>query len=110
MSASAPAGIANRKIGKVVAVCTSATMTGVDDNDVINQPAPISCIQVPMFEAIAAIQSMRNAGIFSGDQADVSVELAVSLKVFACVTGLSVRTQNNRNRAHPKMGPWARWR
>jgi hypothetical protein len=58
------------KIGKVVAVCTSATIMGVGESEVINQPAPISCIQVPMLEATAASQMLRNSLICSGDQAE----------------------------------------
>jgi hypothetical protein len=70
MSANAPAGTARKKIGSVTAVCTSATMTGVGDSEVISQPAPISCIQVPVLEISVASHSMRNSGIPSGDQGD----------------------------------------
>jgi hypothetical protein len=42
---------------------------GVGDNVVINHPAPISCIQVPMLEARVASQIARNNLMRSGDQA-----------------------------------------
>lgn len=79
MSESAPAGRASRNIGSVVAVCTSATMTGDGESEVISHPAPMSCIQVPMFEASVAIHSIRNIGIFSGDQAEAAVGVDVVL-------------------------------
>ena len=61
MSASAPAGSASRKIGSVVAPWTSATMNGDGASEVISQPAPTSCIQVPMFETTVAVQSTVKA-------------------------------------------------
>ena len=57
-------------MGKLVAVCTSETMTGVGDKLVINQPAPMSCIQVPMFDAMVASHKVRNSGMRNGAQAD----------------------------------------
>ena len=53
----------------VVAVCTSATITGVGASEVISQPAPTSCIQVPMLEKTLAIQSIRKTGERNGLQA-----------------------------------------
>lgn len=60
MSASAPAGSASANIGAAPAACTSDTSSGSFASEVISQPAPTSCIQVPMFEAIAASHSQRN--------------------------------------------------
>lgn len=48
-------------------------MTRKDDREVINPPAPIPCIHVPMFHARVAIHGTRNSGILNGDQADVPV-------------------------------------
>jgi hypothetical protein len=45
---------------------TSATIDGDDESDVINQPAPTSCIQVPMFETMVAIHSPRKSACRSG--------------------------------------------
>ena len=73
MSASAPAGSASSIRGKLSAASTSATIDGDDDNEVINQPAPTSCIQVPMFETMVAIHKLRKSAFFSGLHADCSV-------------------------------------
>jgi hypothetical protein len=53
---SAPAGIATRNIGKVVATCTSDTMSGSGLRLVINQPEAALYIQPPMFETTVAVQ------------------------------------------------------
>jgi hypothetical protein len=60
MSAHAPAGSANRTIGRLEAVCTSDTSTG--DWSISNHCAPTVCIHVPMLEANWAIHSARNNG------------------------------------------------
>ncbi len=49
----------------------SATMKGDVVSEVISQPAPASCIQVPMFEVTDAIQSARKIGSRNGLQADL---------------------------------------
>ncbi len=69
MSASAPAGNASSISGKLSAASTNATSDGDDDSDVISQPAPTSCIQVPTFETIVAIHRLRNSAVCSGVQA-----------------------------------------
>lgn len=69
VSARAPPGSASRKAGKVVAAWMSATSRGESERLVISQPAPMFCIQVPMFETTAAIQSARKRGVASGLQA-----------------------------------------
>ncbi len=68
MSESAPAGRAKRKTGNEVAVCTNATITAEGDSEVISQPAPTSCIQVPVLDASVAIQSQRKTERRNGDQ------------------------------------------
>src|SRR5207237_9836272 len=68
MSAIAPAGSASSITGRLSAASTSATSAGEEDSDVINQPAPTSCIQVPTFETIVAIQRLRNSVLRSGVQ------------------------------------------
>jgi hypothetical protein len=54
----------------VPAAETSATMEGEDESEVINHPAPTSCIQVPMFEISVAIHSPRKRRMRSGLQGD----------------------------------------
>src|SRR3569832_2942842 len=80
MSASAPAGIASRNTGAVVAACTSATMSGVGASEVMSQPAPTSCIHEPMFETIEALHNMRNTRWRSGAHAP-PVETCCSLSL-----------------------------
>ena len=52
-------------MGRLVAACTSATMSGSVLIEAIIQPAPTSCIQVPMLEAMEAIHSARKVRLFS---------------------------------------------
>src|SRR5437870_2149851 len=70
MSASAPAGSASSISGKLSAASINATSAGDVDSDVISQPAPTSCIQVPMFETIVAIHKLRKSAFFSGLHAE----------------------------------------
>ena len=71
MSASAPAGIANKNIGSVIAVCTIATITGEVVRVVITHPAPTSFIHVPIFETNVAIHKLRNILILRGLHGEV---------------------------------------
>ena len=70
-SASAPAKMAKRNTGKVVAACTIATTNGDGDSSVISHPAPTSCIHVPMFETTVAIHKKANARWRNGDHGPV---------------------------------------
>src|SRR5882724_6967141 len=70
MSASAPAGSARRKNGRLVAVCMSDTMSGEGASPVMSQAALVSCIHVPTFETHEASQSARKTGWARGLQAD----------------------------------------
>src|SRR5258705_1553198 len=70
MSATAPAGSPTTKTGRLVALCTRATINGDGDSEVIAHAAPTFCIQVPMLETSEAIQRARNTGCDSGAQAD----------------------------------------
>ena len=71
-SASAPAGRITRNTGSVVAAVTRLTIKGDMVSCVINQPAPTFCIQVPVYEITAAIQSERNSGSRSGANAELA--------------------------------------
>ena len=53
-------------MGMLSAASTSATIDGDDEREVISQPAPTSCIQVPMYETIVAIHRLRKSAICSG--------------------------------------------
>src|SRR5882672_2627688 len=70
MSATAPAGNASNIIGMLSAASTSATIDGEDESEVISQPAPTSCIHVPTFETMVAIQRLRKRAFRRGLQAD----------------------------------------
>src|ERR1700704_5010155 len=80
MSAIAPAGSASSITGRLSAASTSATIDGDEESEVINQPAPTSCIQVPMFETIVAIHTLRNSPLRSGLQGDCVLRTAPSSK------------------------------
>src|SRR5262249_36839344 len=66
MSASAPAGIATRNMGSVVATCTSDTMSGSGLRLVISQPEAALYIQLPTFATTVAVQITANAGCRNG--------------------------------------------
>src|SRR5512140_2241643 len=71
MSASAPAGIAIRKIGRLAATCTSDTISGSGLSPVISQPDAAVYIQVPTFASTVAVQITTKAGCRNGLQGDV---------------------------------------
>ncbi|MCY1176367.1 hypothetical protein D9M73_166340 [compost metagenome] len=71
MSAAAPAGRARKNIGNEPATWINATCSGLADSVVISQPAPTSCIQVPMLEAMLASHSQRKVAWRSGLQGEV---------------------------------------
>src|ERR1700683_2436267 len=62
MSASAPAGNANRNTGSVVAVCTNATTKGSGLRLVISQPDAALYIQPPTLETRVPVQTTAKTG------------------------------------------------
>jgi hypothetical protein len=70
MSARALAGRPSMKMGRLAAVCMSATSRGEGVSEVISQAVPTLCIQVPMLETIEAIQIERKTAWRSGRQAE----------------------------------------
>src|SRR6266446_7452041 len=73
ISATAPAGSPTTKTGRLVALCTRATMKGDGESEVMAHAALTFCIHVPMLETSEAIHSARNTGCDSGVQADSAV-------------------------------------
>src|SRR4029077_8097782 len=73
ISATAPAGRPTTKTGRLVALCTRATINGDGESDVMAHAALTFCIQVPMLETSEAIHSARNTGCDRGVQADSAV-------------------------------------
>ena len=61
MQMSAPAGNANRKIGRLSAVCNSATTSGDGVCEVISHASPTSSIQEPMLDTTEAIHNQRKS-------------------------------------------------
>ena len=78
-SARVPASRANRNMGRVVAAWTSVTTAGDGFRVVISQPAPTSCIQVPMLETRPAVHSSAKAPMPNGAQAETGWALGVTL-------------------------------
>src|SRR6266403_6096543 len=78
ISAIAPAGIASSITGKLSAASTSATIAGDEESDVINQPAPTSCIHEPTFETMVAIHRLRKSVFWSGLHGEVSTPEATA--------------------------------
>ena len=78
ISASAPAGIANKQIGKELAACTSATINGSGLRLVMSQPEAALYIQPPTLETTVAVQITVNAVWRNGAANDAAlVELAL---------------------------------
>jgi len=84
MSARAPAGIASRNTGAVVAACTNATINGLGVSDVMSQPAPTSCIHEPIFEKIEAIHNVRNTLRCKGAHGDADKSLTAVFMADQC--------------------------
>ena len=61
ISASAPAGMANKQIGKELAACTSATINGSGLRPVMSQPEAALYIQPPTLETTVAVHITVNA-------------------------------------------------
>src|SRR5262249_52560154 len=72
MSASAPAGSANRNIGTLVATWTRETTRGSGVSVVISQPAAALYIQVPMFATTVAIHRTENVACRNGLHGDAA--------------------------------------
>src|SRR5690349_6267860 len=68
MSASAPLGRPSRKTGRVEADCTSATITGDVDSDVISQAAATSFIHMQVLAVAQTPHSIRKIGSVRGPQ------------------------------------------
>src|SRR5450755_635872 len=62
MSPMDPAGKANTKNGRALAVCVRATYRGPAWREIISQAAPTLCINVPMSEATSATSRLRKIG------------------------------------------------
>jgi Transmembrane secretion effector len=77
-SASAPAGKASRKKGRLAAVCMSATSSGECDSVVISHAPAAWCIHVPRFETSEASHSRRYSRSRSGLRAKRVGRAAVS--------------------------------
>src|SRR6185436_1343343 len=92
LSAIAPANKDSNMIGRVIEVCTNATMSGDGAIDVIIQDAPTDWISPPRFDSVLAIQTDRNTGNRKGDSADTGGSPGVS------ATGASVWELNVFNR------------
>src|SRR3977135_1232516 len=70
MSAKAPAGSANKNIGKVDATCTIDTMNGSGLRLVISHPDAALYIQLPMFAMTVAVHSTENVTWRNGLQGE----------------------------------------
>src|ERR1700729_1243613 len=72
IQSSAPASRSNRKIGKVLAACTSATISGSGLSVVINQPDAALYIQPPTLDTSVAVQITANTGWRNGAANDAT--------------------------------------
>ncbi len=74
-SPSAPAGRANRKIGKAVAACTIDTMEGEEVSSVITQPEVTLNIHVPILEISVAVHKIVKTRCLNGENAELVIPL-----------------------------------
>src|ERR1700722_10665986 len=74
MSTSAPAGIANRNIGRVFATCTRETVSGSESRLVMSQPHATLYIQPPIFDTTVAIQMSVNVRWRKGAHAELGCD------------------------------------
>ena len=72
MSTSAPAGIANRNMGRLFATCTIETMKGSGLRLVMSHPEATLDIQPPIFETTVAIHISANTLWRNGAHADTA--------------------------------------
>src|SRR6266849_132937 len=97
ISATAPAGSPTKKTGRLVALCTRATINGDGESEVIDHAAPTFCIHVPTLEMSEAIHSARNTGCDSGAQAAPAVSsLPPILQLDVEVCGVMASSTANR--------------
>src|SRR5579871_6160379 len=78
MSANAPAGMAKRKTGSVLAACTSATQSGSGLRLVISQPAAAPYIHEPMLETTVAVHTTVNTRLRNAADNDDGVLAGVA--------------------------------
>src|SRR6266436_1655020 len=97
ISATAPAGSPTTRTGRLVALCTRATINGDGESEVMAHAAQTFCIHVPMLETSEAIHSARNTGCDSGVQADSAVpSLPPILQLDVEVCGIMASSTANR--------------
>src|SRR5580692_116080 len=72
MSTSAPAGMANRNIGRLFATCTRETVRGSGSRLVMSQPHATLYIQPPTLDTTVATQMIVNARWRNGAHAEAA--------------------------------------
>ena len=95
MSAMAPAGTPNRKTGRLVAVCTSATSSGDGAKVVISHAAPTFCIQVPMLDTSVGDPQPAEPGKGSGAQVPREAEDVASVNSHSKSWKWYIRSMDN---------------
>src|SRR5450631_4005226 len=103
MSTSAPAGIANRNIGRLLATCTIETVSGLGSRFVISQPEATLYIQPPMFETTVAVQITVNVRWRNG--AHAAVAAAGCGRVVGGSFGMGALISVTRGQLEPNANP-----
>src|SRR5690242_12904840 len=70
ISATAPAGSENSKIGRATAACTRATISGEEAIEVMSHEAPTACTRLPKFDTRLAIHTAANSRSLRGTRVD----------------------------------------
>jgi hypothetical protein len=70
ISTSAPAGMANRNIGRLLTTCTRETVSGSESRLVMSQPHATLYIQPPIFDTTVATQMTVNVRWRKGAHAE----------------------------------------
>src|SRR5665213_2991769 len=95
ISASAPAGIANRQIGRLLTADTSATMNGSGSRLVMSQPDAALYIQPPTLDTSVAVQITAKAGWRNGAKDDAR---AATVSAGALITAAAYARASGRLR------------
>src|SRR5947209_3243745 len=96
ISASAPAGIANRNIGSPLATCTNDTDKTSVSRLVISQPAAALYIQEPMFATTVAVQMTVKTRLRNGLHGEGATDFGLACGPDPLATVIAIRAHEHR--------------
>src|SRR5256885_12753365 len=110
MSAIAPLGTPSRNTGAVEADCTSATITGETDSEVISHAAATSFIHMQVLAVTQTPHSVRNTGCDKGVQADTGAMTALRSPAETSLMPVNLSPDSALpGKQSPQCAPCERW-